>query len=113
MLPKKHRLRKQKEFEGVFRNRQNIREDGLLLKLGPAFSSVPRFGLVVSKKVAKQAVRRNRIRRVLSEVLAKELGSLKKNKDAVLMVLPGFKLPPIEDLKKKIHRLLEKSFFLL
>lgn len=45
-----------------------------------------RFSVVISKKILKSAVRRNRVRRRLYEVIRQELPKLQANRDIVVMV---------------------------
>ena len=45
-----------------------------------------RFSVVISKKVIKSAVKRNRLRRRIYEIIRQELPTLKDSHDIVLMV---------------------------
>ena len=87
-------------------NRQKFREGELLLRMseGPF-----RLRIVVSKKVAKQAVRRNRIRRVLREASRKELGAAKEGQGMVLTVLPGFRVTKTQEAQEILRRLFRKA----
>lgn len=100
---------KAKDFQKVHSQRKGFREDGLLLKVGAQKSTVSRLGVVVSKKVEKLAVRRNRIRRVLREASREEIGLMKGGQDLVLIVLPGFELPSFQETKKRLRALLRKA----
>ena len=91
------------------RQGQGFREDGLLLKVGAQKNTASRLRVVVSKKVGKLAVRRNRIRRVLREAVREELGLMKGGQDLALIVLPGFELPSFQETKKRLHQLLRKA----
>lgn len=64
-LPQPARLRTARDFDRVFRNRQKI--DNPLFVIHHAPSDQARLGLVVSRRVARQAVSRNRIRRGIRE----------------------------------------------
>ena len=88
---------------------RGFREDGLLLKIRAQKSTASRPAVVVSKKVEKLAVRRNRIRRVLREAMRGELGPAKTRQGLVLIVLPGFKLPSFQETKKRLQALLRKA----
>ena len=88
---------KAKDIKRVSAQKQGFFENGLLLKVSALTDEVSHIGIVVSKKVAKQAVRRNRIRRVLREAAQKEMSSFKKNWDLALIVLPGFELPDFKE----------------
>ena len=90
--------------------KQSFREDGLVLKTSAGLlGKTVGLRIVVSKKVAKQAVRRNRIRRVLREAIKKEQGLIRGRHDFVLIVLPGFELPDFQETQSIVHRLLQKA----
>ena len=69
MLKKEFRLKKRSEFT-------ELKEKGQLLR-SPLFGLVymkseeTKFGWIVSKKISKKAVERNRVRRLMSEVARK------------------------------------------
>lgn len=92
--------------------RQGFREDGLLLKVGAQQNTISSLQIVVSKKVAKQAVRRNRIRRVLREAAARETEFMKARQNLVLIVLPGFELPSFAEAQERIRLLFRKASLL-
>lgn len=100
---------KTRDFRRVSSQKLSSREGGLLLKVGSGQpGAAPRLGIVVSKKVAKLAVRRNRIRRVLREAARKELELMGEGKDFVLIVLPGFEPPKMKEVQALLHRLFNK-----
>ena len=100
---------KAKDFRRVSSQKRSSREGGLLLKVGSGQAgATPRLGIVVSKKVAKLAVRRNRIRKRLREAAKKELELLGEGKDFVLIVLPGFEPPKMKEAQVLLHRLFNK-----
>ncbi len=100
---------KAKDFRRVSSQKRSSREGRLLLKVGvgrPGADS--RLGIVVSKKVARLAVRRNRMRRVLREAARKEIELVGEGKDFVLIVLPGFEPPNMKEVQASLHRLFNK-----
>ena len=100
---------KTKDFHRVSSQKRSVREDGLLLKVGDGQPGASlRLGIVVSKKVAKLAVRRNRIRRVLREAARKELELAGRGKDLVLIALPGFDPQNMKEAQALLHRLFNK-----
>jgi len=67
----------------------------------------PRVAVVVSKKVLKSAVGRNRIRRRLYEIMRHELPQFHNNQDVVLIVFSADVLTmPHEELKAAVQQLL-------
>jgi len=100
MLPKRHRLKKTRDFEEVFRGGRSIRSNGIALKIKATQNKTSRFAVVVSKKVSLKAVVRNRIRRLLSEVIQEEAEKIVPGLDAVFVVLPGFKAENLAEAKR-------------
>jgi len=93
----------------VHGQRQGFLVDRLLLKVGAQKNTSSPLRVVVSKKVEKLAVRRNRIKRVLKEAVRAERELMTKGLDLVLIVLPGFELPSFQETKKRIRALLRKA----
>ena len=75
-LNKKNRLKRTKDFEGVFKRGKSIKGEFLFIRYLKNNLEFPRFAFVVSAKVSKKAVVRNRIRRILSEAVRSELKNL-------------------------------------
>lgn len=75
-LNKKNRLKKKVDFEEVFKKGIAVKGSFLFIKYKKNKLGMPRFGFVVSVKVAKKAVERNKIKRVLSEAARSIIGSL-------------------------------------
>ena len=71
MLRKKYRLKKEKAFSATFRVRNCKSNEFLTLYVGKEKSDekIPtKVGFVVSKKIHKRAVKRNKIKRRLREI---------------------------------------------
>lgn len=75
-LNKKNRLKKKHDFGEVFKKGKAVKGIFLFIKYGKNGLDVPRLSFVVSLKVSKKAVVRNRIRRILSEVARGKVKSL-------------------------------------
>ncbi len=69
MLPKDQRLTR--SFEIIFRKGAKITAPFFVLRAVPAWDTIPRLAVTVSKKTDKTAVGRNRIRRRLIEAVKK------------------------------------------
>ena len=72
MLPKKYRLKKKTAFSATYKTGKTIHRSGLTAFLGKMkseeqFEIPTKIGFVVSKKVHKRAVKRNRIKRLIRE----------------------------------------------
>ncbi|MBI1984905.1 MAG: ribonuclease P protein component [Candidatus Wildermuthbacteria bacterium] len=121
MLEKSRRIARNRDFEEIFSRGKGTRLGGLFLKArlrqsfgGQAKESrgLARFAVVVSKKVAMKAVKRNRIRRILREALRKTLPLVKQNVDAVLVVLPQFQARSLKEAAEAVQGLLRKALLI-
>jgi ribonuclease P protein component len=66
-FPREYRLTRRAEFDAVFAHGQSRAGLHITLIAKPSEAGVPRLGLVVGKKVARSAVRRNYMKRLLRE----------------------------------------------
>jgi len=109
MLPKANRLKKNKDFENVFKKGQGFKEDFLYLKIKKNNPESSRFGFVVSKKFSQKATERNKIKRRLRELVKVKLPKIKEGIDVVIIVMPGFKTDDFLELEKIVNKLFKKA----
>lgn len=71
MLPKEYRLKKKSAFNATYKSGVVFHKGGITVFCGKKKSAdfPTRVGFVVSKKIHKRAVKRNRIRRLMRESL--------------------------------------------
>lgn len=69
MLPKDYRLKKRSAFSATYRTGKTLHKDGVTVFIGKEKNNdyPTRVGFVVSKKIHKRAVKRNRIKRLMRE----------------------------------------------
>ena len=69
MLPKDYRLKKRSAFAATYKTGKTLHKDGITVFIGKEkMKEYPtRVGFVVSKKIHKRAVKRNRIKRLMRE----------------------------------------------
>ena len=69
MLPKEYRLKKRSAYTATYKTGKTFHKDGITLFIGRVNNadSATKVGFVVSKKVHKRAVKRNRIKRLMRE----------------------------------------------
>ncbi len=83
MLPENLRLKKRSAFKATYRTGISFYQDGITMFCGKAKNNLfpTKAGFVVSKKIHKRAVKRNRIKRLMREsyrLLVKTNGSPNK-----------------------------------
>ena len=104
MLPKEHRLKKNSDFVRVISGGTKSKIGPFLFFLNPGTEKM-RVGVVVSKKVAKLAVVRNHIRRVIQHSLRENLDVIaERTGDGVIMVLSL----PAEDMKATAQKAVDQ-----
>lgn len=110
MLAQKYRFHSRGGVNHTYQNGQTIRTPILSLVFAPNTRHHQRFGVVVSKKVLKTAVGRNRIRRRVYEALRLELPEFTVHQDCLFVVYNKSIIDmPFRDLRRLIHELLERS----
>jgi ribonuclease P protein component len=109
MLPKRNRLKKKKDIERVLKKGRGFKENLLFLKIINNNLKESRFAFMVSKKVSKKAVLRNKIKRQLRELVRLNLKNIKKGFDAVLMISPNFQKTDFNNLKNLLEKIFKKA----
>lgn len=100
-------IRKTDEFSSVFSFRKRFSSDFLVVHYKPNECLQARVGFVVAKKVAKLAVDRNYMRRVLRELSRQELHRL-NDVDIVIQVKKPFKNGNFLNIKQELTALFVK-----
>ena len=106
-MAEKNRLRKNKEFDEVFKKGRGFKKDFLILKFIGKSSGENRIGFIVSKKVSNKAVVRNKVKRRLRDLARKKM--LAGRADIVLIALPGIGLKTFPEVEKNLEDLLLKA----
>lgn len=109
MLPRLNRIKKKKDFEVVFKKGASCKNSLFVLKVLKSNYEQSRFGFVVSQKVSKKAVIRNKIRRSMAQVAGTELNKIKQGLDLVFIVLPGANEKNASEIKENFLSILKKS----
>lgn len=116
MLPKKFRLKNKKAFDATYKNRKIVSNSMLTVYLGREKrdkEAPSKIGFVVSKKYHKRAVRRNRIKRLMREVLRlaikqEKLGNLNKYMSVVFLPKDTTIGAKYCDIEASFYKLLER-----
>lgn len=109
MLPKINRIKKEKDFEAIFKNSKSVKNNLFIFKIAKNNLGINRFGFIVSKKVSPKAVIRNKARRRMA-ALARALSKrIKASTDVLLIALPGIEKKGFSDIKDAFEAALKKS----
>ena len=110
MLRQRYRFHSRGGVKYTYKHGKTIRMPRISLVHNDNSRGFQRFAVVVSKKVIKSAVKRNRIRRRVYEAIRLELPEFTAKKDCIFVVFnKDVANIPFEDLRKLIRKLLHRS----
>ena len=107
MLKKQNRLTKKKDFERIFKQGRGFKENALFLKIVEKEAGPTKVGIIVSKKVSKKAVERNKVKRRIREIVRKI--EFKQGFDIIIITHPSAKDLSFEEIKEQIINLFKKA----
>ena len=106
MLAIKNRLTKQKDFDNVWQTGHSNFNEVLGIKISKNKLAISRFGFIVSAKISKKAVDRNKIKRRLRQVVEDNIKEIKPGYDVVIITQAAI----INKEYKEIKNLVLKGF---
>lgn len=110
MLRKKYRFHSRGGVNYTYKHGKTIRTPRISLVHNRNNRGYQRFAVVVSKKVLKSAVGRNRIRRRVYEAIRLELPDFSAKKDCIFVIYAkDVAKMPFSELRAQIHDLLHQS----
>lgn len=109
MLKKINRIKKKREFEAI-RLEGRIYQSALFgLVVKKDESKEKKFGVIVSKKIAKKAVDRNKIRRRLTEVVRKNLFAVEEGFSGIFLAKKKLVEAGIMDIEAEFKRIIKEA----
>jgi len=109
MLPKANRLKRKKDFDQVFKYGTGIDGSFLFLKVRKTDSDQKRFGFVVSQKVSKKAVVRNKTKRRLREAVREVFPQVISGIDVILVAKPKITDKEFCEIEEAVEFLFRKA----
>ena len=109
MLPKENRLKKREDFNNVFKKGKTTAGKLIFLKALKNNLNISRFGFVISVKISKKAVTRNKIKRQLREIIKRNLPNIKTGIDIVIISRPEIIAKKYQETKEEVEGLFFKA----
>ena len=109
MLPKENRLKRDKDFQRVFKGGKGAYGSFCGAKFAKNNLKHSRIAVVVGTKVSKSAVVRNRLRRQIREVVRLRMAKIAPGYDLVIVVKPEAKGKTQPELERGTLKLLKKT----
>lgn len=107
MLKKENRLRHTKDIENVWKNGKTIAGKLVFLKIIKNKKNISRFGFIVSSKISKKAVIRNKIKRQLREIIRHNLDKIKTGIDVTIIAKQEIINKEYQEIKNDFENLLQ------
>lgn len=106
-LAKKNRLKLKGDFELVKKNGRffNSESFGILVHRDPSLNDGPLFGFLISKRVDKRSVVRNRIKRILSEAVKLNLEKFAPGLKVIFLARRGLINKKTQDIANELAKL--------
>lgn len=109
MLARKARLRKNREFDLVYKTGKSYSDKKLKLYILPNSLPEQRCGFSISKKVSKKAVERNKLKRRLSFIFRKESKKILNSIDIIFVARTELINLSFSEIEKTVKNLLNKA----
>ena len=108
MLKRINRIGTKKEFEEVKEKGRAYQAPLLAMVILKKEDEEKKFGLVVSKRISKKAVIRNKIRRTVYEVLRRQLDKISKGVRGIVLVRMAIVGKGTEEIEREIGEIIKK-----
>ena len=110
MISKRYRFHSRGGVRYTYQNRKTIRGSKISLVFADNSRNRQRYAVVVSKKVLKSAVGRNRIRRRVYEAIRAELPKVEKPVDCIFIIYSKDILDiDYKEIRSLVHNLLKEA----
>ena len=109
MLPRENRLVRKPDFEKVKEKGEKFQSNLFGLLVYSTSNKTSRFGFVISTKLSKKAVKRNRVKRVLREQVRLLLPRIKPGFDVVFLGKKALLESSYEEIGSEVKRLFKKA----
>lgn len=101
-------IKKKQDFNSVYRRGKLIKNRDFLIRYLKNEKYTNRLGVVISKKVSKKAVYRNKLRRQIKEYFSHKNNELKQGYDILVTAKPTCFGQDYQTIKKSLDYLLKK-----
>jgi len=111
MLNSGNRLKKNKEFDLVFKEGRAVYGGFIGIKARKNGLEINRFGILLSTKVSKLAVTRNKYKRKIKAIISQENLKMNQGFDCAVIVLPGIIGKKYQDIASELQTIFGKLKF--
>ena len=108
MFKKNLRIRRQKDFDFLYQKGKRARSKFFNIIFVPNGAGFNRFAFIVSTRVDKKAVIRNKLKRRMREIIRKNYNKIKPGFDFIIIALPQSAKASFEEVKTDLEMFFNK-----
>lgn len=108
MLARKHRINKEL-FTEIIKAGKSVSSDNLSLKIQPIPADCSAFAFVVSSRIAKKAVERNKLKRRARHIVKKMMPEIKKGLGIIIFFKKGSEKTTFKELERELRAIFQKA----
>jgi ribonuclease P protein component len=109
MLARKNRLTNRTDFSAVYSKGNYLTDGNITIKFLNSGNKTTRIGFSIGKNFSKKAVERNKIRRLLQEIIRLNLSFFKPGFDIIIMLKPGFEKNNFKEINAILKHIMQKA----
>lgn len=102
MLPTINRITKDKEYGEVFKFGRSSFDAIMGVKALSKELAANKYGIIVSTKVSKKAIDRNKIKRQIREIIHSRLEEIAQGYEVIIIILPKTKEKKYDEIKDSL-----------
>ncbi len=111
MIKKENRLNKVKDIKNVLKNGKSFYSDLVGIKILKNSLDINRFCIIISAKVSKKSVDRNKTKRQIKFIILESEPFLKKGFDCLIIIKKDLSLMKFSEIKNLLEYLFKKIKF--
>lgn len=106
-MKKYETIKKKEEFNNFIKYSKYIKSPNFIIYIRKALYTYPRFGIAISKKVGN-AVKRNKLKRQIREIISLNKDIFPKDKDYIIMIKKSCIELPFQNMNNDLIKLIEE-----
>lgn len=108
MLSKKLRMKSNNQFNYIFKKGKTLKNNKLLIFYSQNKTNTPKFGIVVSKKIGNSVIR-NKTKRLIREVIRKNILKFKSSYNYIFVARQGVENLNFNQINEIILKIINNS----
>jgi len=109
MIAKKFRLHKKKDFDRILKSPYKFYSNNFVLRFTKNKEELSHFAVIVSTKISKKAVERNKLRRRIYEIIRLNISKIKSGYNLMIFVKKGVLNQEYQEIEQELFYIFKKA----